>query len=155
MTNLMLRHRCLAFRTDGQIVYDPDRKGMKNNTQHWAIINVDDEISAYYRYLFEKQFHITLDKPSWASHLSVLKNYTDMDKSIPWNYRDREIVEVVYGHELFWNEDHVWINCYSEAVDDLRNHYSIRSLYDTGHITIGRFNKKDINRLEPFKRYQE
>lgn len=156
MVNLNLRHKCLEFTTEGKIVYDPDRKGMKANTEHWAIITMtDDDLAAYYRHQFFKKFNITLDKPSWEPHITVLKNAKEYNKEIPWGYRDQEIIEVNYGHELFWNHEHVWLNAYSEAFYDLIYTYYITRNYGIGHITIGRFNKKDIGRIAEFKSYRD
>lgn len=155
MENLYYRHRCLHFRTEGFIVYDPDRKSMSKNVEHWAIIQVDDEISRYYRYQFFKRFGIELLKPSWESHISVLKGYNDTDRTLPWGWRDGEIIEVNYGHELFWNEYHVWINAYSSAIDKMREHYGIFNARDNEHITIGKFNTKDIGLLKTFGTYRD
>lgn len=155
MENLYYRHRCLHFCTEGTIIYDPDRKKMSKNVDHWAIIRIDDEIASYYRYQFYKKFGIDLLKPSWESHISVLKGYKDIDKSIPWGWMDGETVDVHYGHEIFWNEHHVWINAYTTFIDDMRKHYGILSARDSGHVTIGKFHAKDLGRLAPFGTYRD
>ena len=155
MINLELRHRCFEFMTLGKIEYDPARKGMKANTEHWAVINIDEGIGEYYRWQFFQQFKIQLEKPSWPIHSSVLKGYRDTDQDKPWGYRDLELVEMHYTHELFWNEQHVWLNSHCDAYHDLRQYYNVSSAMDKGHITIGRFRQKDIGILERFGRYSQ
>lgn len=150
--NLLLRHRCFDFETTGKVVYDPDRGTMKNNIDHWAVITVDPAISTYYRKLFYQRYGIELDKPNWEVHCSVLKGYNLMDKNKPWGWRDQEMVDVNYTHELFWNSTHVWINCYSQAFFEIRDFYNIQGL-DQGHITIGKFKHYQQGHLKPFKNY--
>lgn len=150
--NFNLRHRCFEFETKGKIVYDPDRGTMKNNIDHWAVITVEPDIATYYRKLFYQRYGIELDKPNWAVHCSVLKGYSLMDKNKPWGWRDQEMVDVNYTHELFWNSTHVWINCYSQAFFEIRDFYNIQGL-DQGHITIGKFKHYQQGHLTPFKNY--
>lgn len=150
--NLLLRHRCFEFDTEGTIVYDPDRGSMKNNIEHWAVITVDADIAAYYRHLFYKKYGVVLDKPNWDVHCSVLKGYSMMDKDKPWGWRDSEQVQVNYTHEMFWNTTHVWVNCYSQAFFEIRNFYNIVG-QDQGHITIGKFKHNQQGCIKPFKNY--
>ncbi len=154
MINLNLRHRCYSFSTSGKIVYDPDRKKMKNRTTHWAVIEVDDEIANYYRSMFYDHFNIQLVKPSWETHLSVLKGYNNTDTSIPWGFKDGDIVQVEYNNELFWDENHVWLNAHSDSIFEIREHYGIFSALDSGHITIGKFHLSDVGKINPFKSYK-
>jgi len=161
MINLDLRHRCYNFFTTGQLEYDPVRKGLKANNEYWAIINIDNDIAAYYRELFYQKYKIRLDRPSWDTHISVLKNYPQTNKDIPWKHRDGELTEVAYGNEMFWNSDHVWLNCHSELFFDIREHYNINTLdpnfrrsIDTGHITIGKFKSYQQNVLGKFGNYK-
>lgn len=70
-----------------------------------------------------KKYGIQLVKPSWEPHISVLKGYPEINKSVPWGWRNGEEIEVHYGHEIFWNKAHVWINTYTPAIDELRHHY--------------------------------
>lgn len=147
MVNEYLRQRCYTFSTMGRVVYDPDRKGMKSNTDYWAVIEIDNGIADYYRHLFFRQYGIRLDKTAWDAHISMLKNYTQTNKDIPWKYRDNEWVEVQYTHDFFWNDDHVWINCHTDIFYEIRDHYGITMSKDRGHITIGKFNDKDKHRI--------
>jgi len=143
MENSYYRQRCFNFSTIGKIVYDPDRKKMKSNTDNWAVIEIDNEIATYYRFLFFKRYGIQLDKPAWDAHISVLKNYTSMDKDIAWKYQDGLEVEVNYTHDLYWNDKHVWVNAHCDAFYEIRDHYKILVSKDRGHITIGKFNERD------------
>lgn len=66
-------HRCYTFKTEGRIVYDPSRG--KKTDPHWCIIEVDKEITRYYRYLFKKRFGYDLYSPSFDAHVSLLKGF--------------------------------------------------------------------------------
>lgn len=58
----------------GTIVYDPPRPGMKKDTKWWCVINVDREITRYYRWWLLRRYHIKgLNKPSWDAHISVIR----------------------------------------------------------------------------------
>jgi hypothetical protein len=70
-----------VFQTMGRIVFDPVRPGMKRRTQNWVVIEIDREITAYYRWMFRKNwFEIDrggrrrpIYQPSWDAHLSVVR----------------------------------------------------------------------------------
>lgn len=153
--NLYFRHRCMHFNTTGVIVYDPERGTMSHNVEHWAIIRLEQGISDYYRYQFEKKYGIQLVKPSWEPHISVLKGYPEINKSVPWGWRNGEEIEVHYGHEIFWNKAHVWINTYTPAIDELRHHYGVVNARDNGHMTIGKFKNHEIGLLKEFGTYRD
>lgn len=155
MINYNLRHRCFTFKTEGKITYDPDRGQMKANTNHWCVINIDNGIAEYCRELFFQRFGIRLLKTSWDTHLSVLKGYPETRTDIPWGQRDGETVEVNYGNEMFWKNEHVWLNAYCEAYWDLRKLYGLQNPKDQGHITIGKFRQEQMGLLEEFSRYYE
>lgn len=152
MFNKSLRHRCLVFHTPGKIIYDPKRNGMKTNNENWCVIEMDNALGDYYRHQFYKRFGIQLIKPSWDIHLSVLKGKTIIE-DIPWGYKNGTETNVIYGHELFWNDTHVWLNCYCEDYWNIRNRYETVKPIDQGHITIGKFKKEDSSILKPFPNY--
>lgn len=150
--NLLLRHRCFQFETEGKIVYDPDRGTMKKNIDHWAVITIEPDIAAYYRHLFYQRYGIELDKPNWDVHCSVLKGYSNTDTTKPWGWLDQQSVELHYTHEMFWNNSHVWINCYSAEFFKIREFYNVLGT-DQGHITIGKFKHYQKDVIKPFKNY--
>ena len=67
------------FRSIGKVVYDPPRGTMKNRTQWWCILNIDREITRYYRWWVTKQYNpfgITdwkVHAPAWDAHVSIIR----------------------------------------------------------------------------------
>ena len=77
----------------GKIKYDPYRGSMKNKTEWWAVLEVDREITRYYRNWINKEvfnpmeinhdnqpkemkekYPVTiLHPPSWDAHVSIIR----------------------------------------------------------------------------------
>lgn len=57
----------------GTIVYDPFRGDMKRRTNGWCVVEVDREITRYFRWWLQYQKHIHLDFPSWDAHISIVR----------------------------------------------------------------------------------
>lgn len=71
----------------GRIIYDPARPGMKRRTKYWAIVNVDREITRYFRWWVDRELlNITgvegfgLCQPSWDAHISIIRGENDVRK---------------------------------------------------------------------------
>lgn len=156
-TNLYLRHRCYEFSSWGKIVYDPARGGAQ---EPWrAVIEVDQDLIDYYRYLFLCHYRVSLIKPSWKAHISLIRGveeYTPLVEKF-WKKMDGQIVEFHYTHEMFWNNQHVWINSYCEEFFQLREKMGLDYTHVDnqawGHITIGKFRKS--GQMPPFMNYYE
>lgn len=152
-SDLINSHRIMNFKTIGHIRYNPDRGSLKTGNKNWAIVELlEDDLSDYYRFQFYKKYGITLYKPSWKPHLSIIKGW-ELTSNNPWGWRDGEDIEVEYGHQIFWKKNFVWINAHCNAMDEIKNHYNFE-IYDGGHLTIGRIpykNLLDIPRFCDFK----
>ncbi len=85
----------------GKIIYDPHRPGL-NNTKWWCVVNVDREITRYYRWWIEKELHIKeLKQPSWDAHISVVRGARDRptpELAHLWKKYHGEVVEFKYKH---------------------------------------------------------
>lgn len=134
-------HRCYTFSTTGVIHYDPNSR--KHNEKHWCIIDIEKELTRYYREQFKKQFGIILYAPAFDAHVSVLRGAVEykpkMDES--WKYLDKKTVEVAYDSNIYWNERHVWLNTYCADYFDIREFYGVTDWNnkDFSHLTIGKF----------------
>lgn len=84
----------------GRIVYDPKRPGMKKRTQWWCVVDVDREITRYYRWWISRQFHIKgLCSPSWDAHISVVRGEKPEPELIGlWKKYQGERVTFRYKH---------------------------------------------------------
>lgn len=156
MQNLQIRHRCYEFQSVGTVIYNPKRSG---GAEPWsAIIETDQDIVDYYRYLFLCHFKISLLKPNWKSHISLVRGigeYTPLVEQY-WKEMDGEQVDFAYTHEVFWNETFVWVNTYCPSYFQLREKMGLgethQFMHNWGHITIGKFRKP--GQLPVFENYQ-
>jgi hypothetical protein len=96
----------------GIIQYDPPRGRMKKKVDWWCVINVDREITRYYRWWVEKELHVKgLCPPSWDAHISVVRGSNDIvsfdrdliqdgkpDRYKLWKKYNSEKVEFWYEH---------------------------------------------------------
>ena len=149
-----LRHRCYEFESSGVLLYNPCRKGREDPLT--IVIEVEEEIGEYYRFLFNKALNIKLLKPSWSAHISITRGIeSDLDFVNYWKSKTGQRVKFLYTHELFWNKNHVWLNTYCEEISKYREKYHINHKVNEalGHITIGKFQQN--NYVREFKSYKD
>lgn len=137
--NQKFGHRCYTFNTNGVIQYDPPR-GNKIDP-HWCVLDMDKGITEYYRHQFKKKFGITLFKPAFDAHVSVLKGLHTPKMNTDWGFLNGKEVEVWYDSNIYWNEQHVWVNTYCHEFFQLREFYDIPdwNTKEFSHLTIGKF----------------
>lgn len=139
--------RTFEFKSKGIIEYNPPRGNLKKKPDWWCILHTDNEITRYYRYWVYKRYGIKLCKPSWGSHISVIRGEKPWpDQHHLWNKYNGLEFEFEYSHNVrqsgdttgFDRPDSYWfvdIKC-----DDLINiRKELNLKYDYGlHMTIGR-----------------
>ena len=131
----------------GRIQYDPPRGKMKNKTQYWAVVNVDKEITRYFRWWVEKALHIKLYQPSWDAHISIIRGERpSQDKLHLWKKYDGEEIEFKYSINVRQTGDttgydrpsHYWfVEVECPFLKEIRNEFGFPSDWKQ-HITIGR-----------------
>jgi hypothetical protein len=87
----------------GVVQYDPPRPGMKKNTRWWCVINVDREITRYYRWWILRRYHTKgLHPPSWDAHISVIRGERP-PKGLEhlWKKYHGQQVEFEYKHQVY------------------------------------------------------
>lgn len=131
-------HRRYVFETTGTILYDPPRDGMKRNTEWWCIIKLCPGLVDYYRSQFIKRYHIDLHRPAWGSHLSIVRGERSGLVRKHWKALHEKKVVVRYTHEVFWNEEHAWVNAHCDEFYEIRDCMELPSSFGA-HITIGKF----------------
>ena len=132
----------------GIIKYDPPRYGMKKRTQWWAVVNVDKEITRYFRWWVKKELWIDLCQPSWDAHISIIRGERPpKDKQYLWKKYDGQKIDFKYsvvvkkGKDASQRRDQVgdfWlveIEC--PLLKQIRNEFGFKSDWKQ-HITIGR-----------------
>lgn len=154
MEQLQKPHRIMNFKARGIIRYNPDRGSLKTGNHNWAVLEaLEDGLSDYYRFQFFKKYGISLEKPSWSPHISMIKGW-DINSDKEWGWRDGEEVDFEYSHALFWNKNFVWVNTQSQAMYDIQEYYGFGKK-ERGHLTIGRIPSKNINDIPMFSNYDD
>lgn len=153
-------HRKMHHRIVGTIVYDPqrgvDRNGNPLIHSGRVVIRLPGfGLADYYAHQFFKKFGVRLTRPSWDLHVTIFANRIFCrNKKAAWGFKNGEKVVVEYSHEMFWNDEHVWLPASSPSVSEIRNHYQNHPI-DLGHITIGRFHPNDIGKIPNFCNYND
>lgn len=131
----------LPFKGTGKIVYDPFRAGMKAKTDWWVVIEVDKEITRYYRWWLNYQFGLILDAPAWDAHCSVVRSERPKPGTEHlWKKLHGKVIDIDFGHIVknapskpeFW-----YIDAYAPEIDEIRNGFGLKTFHDY-HITVAK-----------------
>lgn len=134
-------------KSTGKIVYDPWRGGMKTRTDWWCVVEVDKEITRYYRWWIDKEVinplefkNKGLQIPSWDAHVSIIRGerpYGDLVHL--WKKYHGRVVEFEYEHfpetgtkETFWQ-----VEVRSEFLTNIRKEFGFPTNYPF-HMTVGK-----------------
>lgn len=131
------------FCSTGRIVYDPFRAGKKE--PHWCVVEVDTEITRYYRTWLQKEKHIILQKPSWDAHISVVRGEKQVSaRPALWKKYQSKQISFLYEHgniRSVKDKDQpgkfYWIDVECPMLDAIRAEFGLPTGYRF-HITIGR-----------------
>lgn len=87
-------------RGSGVIKYDPYRADMKRRTNYWCIVEVDREITRYYRWWLKRELHVKeLQQPAWDAHISIIRGEPQCKKHPElWKKYHGEKVDFLYEH---------------------------------------------------------
>lgn len=132
----------------GIIKYDPYRAGMKNRTTGWCVVNVDREVTRYYRYWINKHILNPLDlpnqglcEPSWNAHISACRGeHVSKDAQYLWKKYDNVRVDFEYSHNVFQpkNKPNFWcVEVKCAMIDQIRAELNLKTFYSY-HLTVGR-----------------
>lgn len=129
----------------GTIIYDPHRGDMQRRTDWWCIVQVDREITRYYRWWLQKEKHIILQQPAWDAHISVIRGeYACADSPKLWKKYDKRRIEFRYEHgNLRCEADkkngghYYWIDVECPMLSRIRAELGLPVGWKF-HITIGR-----------------
>jgi len=128
----------------GKIIYDPHRGDMKGRTQWWCVVDVDKEITRYYRWWLQKEKHIILQKPAWDAHISVIRGeFACSKKPHLWKKYSGQKVDFEYEHGNLKVADDpdggkfYWIDVECQTLNEIRKEFDLPKGWRY-HITIGR-----------------
>lgn len=135
-----------THRGTGKVVYDPNRGVMKSNINNWCVIELDREITRYYRWWLQREQHIVLQQPAWDAHISIIRGERLTSKQMElWKKHNNRRVEFVYEHgdiQISKDKDapghFYWIRVDCPVVDEIREELGLIASWKYHHITIGR-----------------
>jgi hypothetical protein len=129
----------------GVLKYDPPRGDMRSNTKGWLIVDVDRELTRYYRSWLKREKHIHLELPAWNAHISLVagapihpskqhlwKKY--QGKKLLFSYEHGDICKSKDTKAKGW---YYWIRAACPEGTEIRRELGLTP-YETFHITIGR-----------------
>lgn len=131
----------------GRIIYDPHRGEMKRRTNWWAVVNVDKEITRYYRWWVMREKWIDLCQPSWDAHISIIRGEKPKPQLMHlWKKYHGEQINFRYKHEVYQSGDfyrpdrpkHYWmVDIECPDLLDIRKELELPTHWNL-HMTIGR-----------------
>lgn len=131
------------MRSRGTLRYSPKRLGEadKASPNWWLILDCDEGIGKYYRFLYHLSRHRveSLLKPAWASHVTVIRDEEPPDELKPlWEKYAGAVVEFDYDGHVHDNGNYFWIDVDCPQLLDIRVELGLprEPLYPL-HLSIG------------------
>lgn len=122
----------------GIIKYDPYRYKMKTRTRWWCILDIDKELTRYYRYWIQSTYGLKLYNPAWDAHISIIRGEKPFDIDL-WKKYDGIEVEFKYSHVVYPNNMAKFfaIKIHSDSLLHIRKELQLPTDYGL-HCTIGK-----------------
>ena len=131
----------------GTIIYDPHRGKMSKRTDWWAVVEIDREITRYFRWWVKQMLHVDLCQPSWDAHVSIIRGEKPpKDKQHLWKKYHKQTVEFEYSLNVRQSgdttggdrPDHYWfVEVTCPLLTQIRDEFGFKSDWKQ-HITVGR-----------------
>ena len=135
------------LKSTGTIIYDPHRGKMSKRTDWWAVVNVDKEITRYFRWWVKKELWVDLYQPSWDAHISIIRGEKPPeDKMHLWKKYHKQKIEFEYslnvrqsGDTTGWDRPNPYwfVEVHCPLLKQIRDEFGFPSNWKQ-HITIGR-----------------
>lgn len=125
------------FKSIGKLVYSP--RTHLATSDRWLVLLCDDEISLYYRTLFQKEFPYIgkLIRPLWGTHISIIRGERVPNYHL-WRLDENKLVEFEYEPGVIDNGTYYWLNIKCNYLEELRIKYGLSPYPQFGfHLTIG------------------
>lgn len=125
----------------GRLIYDPDMfKVATKPAPWWLIVETDKGIVDYYNYMIQKRCGIKMLKPSWGSHISVVRGEKiSQDYKHLWKAHNGKKIQFKYSNHVRFNHEYWWVDVQSEELLDMREALGLRRKpIFSFHITVGK-----------------
>lgn len=127
----------------GKLVYSP--KTHLASSEKWLVLMADDEISKYYRKLFEVDYPYLngerigkLTRPVWGTHISIIRGEY-IPNLLLWGTGANKLIEFEYEPGVMDNGEYYWLRAKCPYLSALREKYGLSKDPRFGfHLTIGR-----------------
>ena len=132
-------------RCNGKFIFSPSRPGLKKTHRAFdnaVILKVDNGISEYYSWWLNRKYGISLSKPAWGTHITVVSDKDRVKDIESFNKikssLDGKMIQVPYEVDLrkqwqFWVLE---VQPTKEMIE-IRKSLGLRENFPF-HITIGR-----------------
>lgn len=131
----------MNFKSSGKLVYNPKTHLQSNNNWNkWLILMCDEELSQYYRWMFNREYPYLpkLMRPVWGTHISVIRGEVIPNVDI-WGLGKDTIVQFEYESGVKDNGEYYWLKAHCDELAGLREAYGLPRQPKFGfHLTIGR-----------------
>ena len=123
----------------GKLIFDPMLNG-KPCEPYWAIIQLECDISEYYAWFLQRRYGISVIKPLWGPHVSVIRGEI-CDKLI-WDKFKSEFnnkdIQFEYENGFKTNGQHWWLRVVCDEMKQMRENMGYQSNGIGLHLTIGK-----------------
>jgi hypothetical protein len=134
----------MRYESKGVLYYNPKR-GKNQDASWWLILDVDKELTRYYRWWVMREFGLRLHEPSWNAHATIVRGEAPPNIHAWKKYEGREIVFSVQhvvrqaGDTTGWDRpDCYWfVDIFSSELSMIREELGFPPK-EKYHITIGR-----------------
>lgn len=126
------------IKSSGKLIYNP--KTHLRNSDRWLILVVEEELGAYYRALYRREFFYRpkLVRPVWGTHISIVRGSHIPNLDI-WGFNNNKIVNFEYEPGVKDNGEYYWLKVSCSELEAVRLAYGLSPHPQFGfHLTIGR-----------------
>ena len=141
----------------GILVFDPPnftkKQIQQSSWKYTAMVLVDDDTAAYYRWILQKRFNLKLDRQLRATHVTFISDRItdnqDIITKVAEHFNGKEIKFHYNINELESSEKHWWFKVYCDELLSIRELCGFsRRPYRSLHLTIGLANHKNLEHSE-------
>lgn len=125
----------------GTLRYSPKLLGDRKSSKWWLILDCDEELGRYYRWLHHTWSHRCdkLMRPAWDAHITVVRDEEPLeDRKHLWERYSGELVEFTLNPYVGTNGDYFWLDVFCPRLLDIREELGLPRdpLYPL-HLSIG------------------
>ena len=125
------------FKSSGKLVYDPVFENQRETKPFWLMLQCDDELARFYRYLLFKERCVKLnEKCIWGAHISIIRGERPLTGW--WGKNNGKEIEFETDGIVRDDGRYYWMNVDCLELSRIRVSYGLpyKPFFDF-HLTIG------------------